>query len=118
MEWKQAQWVAHKILEELSRDHRPEEVRLILRAMQRGYHKGKNMMKQPTIIVSSKGPDSFQVDVSGRFGGGFRGVTKDRQGILGMLSLLKSYDCGEEPAVVVVPTELEPEFRKVFPKSF
>ncbi len=75
-------------------------------------------MLTPSIIISEPQPGSFQVSVSGRFGGGFSGVRKNRDGIIEMLALLKSYDCVSEPAVVIAPDSLTDIFRKVFPKSF
>jgi hypothetical protein len=75
-------------------------------------------MQTPTIIVAVIGPDQYEISVSGRFGGGFQGLRTNRNGVLQRIGHLKSYDCGKEPAGVVVPPDLEPEFRKVFPKSF
>jgi hypothetical protein len=73
---------------------------------------------QPTIIISEPQPGSYQIDVTGRYGGGFRGLRTDRAGVLSRLAYLKAYDCGDEPAAVICPASLEDEFRKVFPKSF
>lgn len=75
-------------------------------------------MNTPTIIISETQPGIFQIDVQGRFGGGFRNLKTDRNGVISRLALLKSYDCGKEPAAVIVPESLQPEFLKVFPKSF
>jgi len=75
-------------------------------------------MTQPQIIVSELAPDSFDISVSGRFGGGFRNLRTNRQGVVSRMAHLKSYDCGEEPAAVIVPESLTEDFRKVFPKSF
>lgn len=75
-------------------------------------------MRTPTIIVSEVAPGNYQIDVSGRFGGGFRNLRTDRAGVIARLAFLKNYDCGNEPAAIVCPPDLEPMFRKVFPCSF
>ena len=118
--WNEAKAVAAKILMDLRAQFNDRDIRLVLRALNRSYQttKEKTNMQTPTIIVSEQKPGTFQIDVSGRFGGGFRNLTTDRAGVLSRLGMLKSYDCGEEPATVICPESLEPEFRKVFPNSF
>ena len=120
MTWDEAKAVASEVLRDLRRRFDDRDLRLILRAIGRGFHhtKENTTMQTPTIIISEPATGSFQIDVCGRYGGGFRNFWTDRNGVLSRLSLLKSYDCGEEPAAVIVPKSLEPEFRKVFPKSF
>lgn len=94
MDWKTAQQTARKLLEAIAQTHQPEEIRLVLRALQREYHK-ETTMNIPTIIVSKTGPNSYKIDVSGRFGGGFQGLRTDREGVLSKLAHLKTYDCGD-----------------------
>jgi hypothetical protein len=75
-------------------------------------------MQTPTVIIAEPTPGRYHVSVSGRFGGGFQNLALDREGVIGRLSYLKSFDCGKEPASIICPQSLEPEFRKVFPRSF
>lgn len=75
-------------------------------------------MQTPMIIVSEPQSGHFQIDVYGRFGGGFSGFRTDRNGVIARLGYLKSYDCGESPATVICPESLGTEFNAVFPKSF
>jgi hypothetical protein len=118
--WNEAKAVAAKILMDFRVQFNDRDIRLVLRALNRSYQttKEKTNMQTPTIIISETKPGTFQIDVSGRFGGGFRNLTTDRAGVLSRLGLLQSYDCGDEPAAVICPESLEAEFRKVFPKSF
>jgi len=118
MTWEETKAVAAEEMKNLRRRFTEPEIRLVLRAMTRLHHKTNPPMQTPTIIVSEPRPGQFQIDVSGRFGGGFRNFMTDREGVLGRLSLLKSYDCGDEPAAVIVPDSLRPVFEPVFPKSF
>ena len=117
MTWSAAKIQAAQIIKTLRAQFQPEEIRLILRALTRQHQKEKDI-QTPTIIIAEVGPDTFQIDVSGRFGGGFRGFHTDRAGVISRIGMLKSYDCGQEPAALVVPETLKAEFQKVFPKSF
>ena len=118
MTWSEAKARAQVLHAALVSECGMAGARLVLRALSNLHHTKKELMQVPTIIVAQLDSDRFQVDVSGRFGGGFRGLICDRAGVLARLAHLKSYDCGEEPASVIVPESLKPEFAKVFPASF
>jgi len=117
MTWDEAKNEARRIMKSLSAEFQPEAIRLILRALNRQHHKEK-AMQRPQIIVLEPSPGTFQISVSGRFGGGFSNLTTDRSGVISKLTYLKSFDCGDEPAAVIVPETLQEEFRMIFPKSF
>jgi hypothetical protein len=94
MTWDETKAAAAESLKGLRGRFSDAEVRLIIRALGRLFQttKEKQTMQTPTIIVLTLGPDHYQIDVSGRFGGGFRGVRKDRNGVISMLGHLKTYE--------------------------
>lgn len=115
--WSDAKLAARAILDGLRARHNPHEIKQIIEALSRE-HRKERAMQQPQIIIAEPKPGSYTVTVSGRFGGGFQNLKLDRAGVLSRLAHLKSYDCGDEPAAVIIPESLRPEFEKVFPKSF
>lgn len=69
------------------------------------------------IIIAEPTAGSYEVSVSGRFGGGFIGLRTNREAVITRLGLLKSYDCGKTPAVVIAPESLREIVSKVFPQA-
>jgi hypothetical protein len=118
MTWSEAKAKAAELMKALRAQFSEPEIRLIIRALGRLHQTAKKpTMNTPQIIVAEKAPGKYSVSVSGRFGGGFQNLQLDRAGVISRLSYLKSFDCGEEPAAVVVPESLAAEFKKVFPNS-
>jgi len=119
MTWDEAKAKAAELMKALRAQFTDPEIRLVIRALGRLHQttKEKPSMNQPQIIVGETSPGKYTVSVSGRFGGGFQNLQLDRDGVISRLSYLKTFDCGEEPAAVIVPESLKAEFKKIFPNS-
>ena len=67
-------------------------------------------MRRPVITCLPIGIDLFELNVSGRFGGGYSGLRVSRQKAVAILARdARSYDCGEEPIQVVAPADIKQE---------
>lgn len=76
-------------------------------------------MKQqrPTITITKcDKTDRYQIDVVGKYGGGFTGCRKSLPELIQFIPYLKSYDCGKEKAFVMCPANLEKMLSAFFPQ--
>lgn len=108
--WKEAQAIAHRLLNELARAHQPEDIRLVLRALNRQHHKEKPMEKQTAMVIVSEAP--YKVKASGSFGGGYTTPSSKENLVKDAATALVYELYGQREVSFVGPDWVREELRK------